>query len=268
MPTYTVLGGTGSTGCAVIRALIEDCIADLNLRIYVRSQKKRLSLTPSLASKPKITIIEGSFSDQETMKKCLQGSDAIFSCIATNNSEPNMDLSVKTAACIISCLQEIQSTNKSEYTTPIVVMLSSASVNTVLASRPKGLFEKIVKAALRHLYSDLEQAEKLYRDTLDNDPGLLTPIFAQPPAIMPGETATGYVLSVAETGDVVSFADLGVAMVEMVERKEEFAGKEVMIVATGEVKQDWGPNFRFLLFGSLTSLFPGIWKIGRQWSWW
>lgn len=93
----------------------------------------------------------------------------------------------------------------------------------------------------------------------------------QPPGILPTEKATGYRLSTTEGGGVVSFADVGIAMVEIAERGEEFVGKgrgEVTVWSTGVVPPNWGDNLRALRYGILTYWFPMLWGWGRRSGWW
>ena len=185
MPTYAILGATGSAGTACTRTLIGNPPTGLSLKIYVRSKKKLLALLPALNEDTRVVIVEGALSDQEALATCIKGADAIFSCIASKWSEPDMDIAAVTAAHVNSCLQHIRKSGEaSSYIAPVLVMLSSASVNKVLSKQPHSIFIKFVKTALAYLYDDLRQAEKLYLDVLASDPGLLKPIFLQPGGIM------------------------------------------------------------------------------------
>lgn len=90
----------------------------------------------------------------------------------------------------------------------------------------------------------------------------------QPPAILPAEKPTGYRLSTTEGGGSISFADLGLAMVEVAERRGEFEGSEVTALSTGKVVQNWGDNAKALSYGLFAYSFPTIWRIGRTRGWW
>ena len=48
MPTYTLLGATGSTGSAILRCLLSQPPRDLTLKVLVRTKSKLLTLFPGL----------------------------------------------------------------------------------------------------------------------------------------------------------------------------------------------------------------------------
>lgn len=268
MQTYTILGGTGSTGSAVIRNLIASPPPNLSLRIFVRSKSKLLNLLPDLSTRSDTTIIEGSFTDQHTLAKCLSGSNAIFSCIATNDSAPGTSIAYDTAAAIIAALKAVRDAKEQKYIKPVVLMLSSASVNELLEGRPPKVVKALIDRALWYIYEDLRRAESLYRGCRENDVELLDAIFVQPPGIMPGTVATGHKISTERGGGLVSFADVGAGMVEMVGRRGELEWRGVSVLATGVVETDWGPNIRVLVTGMVSYCSPGIWNVGRRWGMW
>ncbi|CAG8951846.1 hypothetical protein HYFRA_00005650 [Hymenoscyphus fraxineus] len=233
MPIYTILGGTGSTGSAVIRALLASPKPDLSIRIFVRSKSKLLNLLPELSTHPNTTITEGSLNSQSDLSKCLSGSDAIFSCIATNDSAPETTIAVDTAASIISALRLIRSTSGETYKSPLVLVLTSASVNDSLQDKPPQPVKALLERALWYLYEDLRKAQALYLSLREDDPGLLDAIFVQPPAIMPGTVPTGHEISTVRGGSVVSFADVGAGMVEMAGKRGELKWKGSFVAGYG-----------------------------------
>lgn len=273
MAIHTILGGTGSTGSAVIRALLKNQKdQDRNedeIRIFVRSKAKLLALLPQLESTAHVTIVEGALSSQAALSAALRKTTCIYSCIAANHSEPGMSIALDTAASIISALKTLRAATPptDQYRRPTVLVLSSASLNANFPHPPA-----VITTALHYLYADLRRAEALYSDCGENDPGLLEAIFAHPPATMPGTEPTGHALS-TDGGNltsmaVVSFADLGAGMVEMAARREELAWKGVMVRATGQVVADWRPNIRYLAMGLFAYYLPSIWGLGRKWSLW
>ena len=270
MPVYTVLGGTGATDGAVIKALANSSSTKNNIttRVYVRSKNRLHQKLPFIANHPSTTVIEGSLDDNFTLASCLRDADVIFSCIATNSSEPGTNIALSTAAAIIFTLQQLRSTLGNAYKAPTVLVLTSMSVNTALKGHPARPIQAIIHTALHYLYEDLHRAQQLYCELEHRDPGLLKVIFIQPPAILPAEKATGYRLSTTEGGGAVSFADLGYAMVEVAERKEDFAGKGVTVVSTGFVAQNWRGNAKALAIGLFAYFFPTVWGMGRGLSWW
>lgn len=266
MPTYAILGATGETGSAVLRHLTARPASNLTLHLFVRSSKKLYSLHPSLIDKNNIVVFEGTISDSAVLAQCLRGATTIFSCVALNESMPGQSIALDTAKAIVSTLQLLQKDNPLDYRPPTVVMLSAAPLNPNF-SRDVPIFLKyILHAAFSNAYDDLGRAEALYKSLMGEN--LLNIIFAQPPAIMPGRVPTGYELSTTRASRVVSYADLGIGMVEMAERGEEFVGKDVSVNATGEVKVNWGPNLKNLAKGLLAHFFPGGWWAGRRRRWW
>lgn len=251
--------------------MIENPPVDLTLRIFVRSRAKLLGLLPILQSRTDVEIIEGKLTDREALMQCLNNSAAIFSCIATNQSEPGTSIATDTAAAIIDALhraRERTSASVSSWEKPLVVILSSASVGEGYSGHPPAPIYYIVQRALHYLYEDLRQTQQLYRDLGDRDPALLDFIFVQPPGIMPGEVPTGYKFSTDYAGGVVSFADLGAGMVELAERRNDFLGRGVSVIATGEVKQDWRDNLKALVVGLLAYFLPWVWQAGKKLSLW
>ncbi len=143
-------------------------------------------------------------------------------------------------------------------------MLSTGSINPVFAPyfAPKPI-KVLLDTALHYNYSDLRRAESLYRDCLADDPDLLSVLFVQPPATMPGLVPTGYELSTRRMSRLLSFADLGAGMVELGNRcvgegGEWEPGSGISVVATGKVAADWGPNTRFLGNGLVAYLLPWV----------
>lgn len=55
---------------------------------------------------------------------------------------------------------------------------------------------------------------------------------------------------------MLSYADFGVAMVELGQRREEFGGKIVGISATGPVRTTVWPSLVTVLMGLKSRLFP------------
>lgn len=261
MKVYTILGGTGSTGSAVIRALLSTADpGDVNVRVYVRSAPRLLALLPELKTAPNFIVIEGSLNDAEVLADALREADVVFSCIATNTSEPGTSIAVDTAAFTISALQRLKS-EQNNYKPPTILMLSSASLNPALGKAPA-----LVKIALYYLYADLERAQEMYLSEATSEAPLLNVVFVQPPGILPGIVPTGHKLitSADDPRATISFADLGAGMVELAERWEEFAGKGVGLRATGKVGNNWGPNLRNLAVGLFTYYMPWFWRVGRS----
>lgn len=257
MPTYALLGATGSTGSAILRCLLSSPPQDLTLNIFVRNKAKLLAAFPSLESTPafKVSIFEGTPTDDSTsLRACLADVEVIFAVIASNVSTPGMSICYDTAAAIIAALKYHRQQQQQGPTTsavPTVIQLRSASINETLKAAMPWLPRTMAEFIFHHCYADLRRASALF---VSSSPGILHYIFVDPPAIHDpeGTTPTGFKLIVdgeGEQASALSYADLGAAFVEVAARREELRGREVGPTATGEVKLTVGNLLPFLVAG-------------------
>lgn len=251
MPTYALLGATGSTGSAIIRSLLSNPPKDLALNIFVRSKSKLLKAFPDL---PKTTafkpnIIEGTSDDTAALRQCLEGVDIIFGCIGTNEATPEMTLIQDTVTAITGALEHHRQAQGASFKTPTVVQLRSTSLNPQ-ASAP-WIAKTMAWFFFYHIYTDLNKGCDLLISASGTSK-LLNYIFIDPPSIhdAEGTTPTGYKLFTGAEQEkqepAISYADLGAAFCEVAERKEEFWGEGVFVSATGEVKMTWGTLVGFM----------------------
>lgn len=283
MPTYALLGATGSTGSAILNHLLTHPSPDLTLNLYVRSASKLYKLHPSLSptppEQPTINIFEGTLETPEVLAQALKGVDVIFSCVAENANIPEMSIATDAAKAIIQACEDLKRKDeKGGYKAPTVVVLSSSTVNPKLVAATPIVVRWIVEIALNWTYADLRRAEALYRSLHyssgeKKDAELLKVIFAQPSGLVPAiekDKPTGHVLSTEAPSPMVSYADLGVGMVEMAERCEELGleWKGVSVNATGAVRFDTWDKFKVLSNGVVANWAPGIWRWGRGRGWW
>lgn len=258
MPTYALLGATGSTGSAILRNLLSQPPANLTLNIFVRSPPKLHTAFPNLqtTTAPKINIIEGTPSNNEAMQKCLKDVDVVLACIGTNESKPGMSISQDTAAGIVSALEAHRQIQGPAYTAPTVIQLRTASLNPVYKAALPWLARTVVGFCLYHVYDDLDRACKHYESVSSSSADsskLLDYIYIDPPGLMDAEgtTPTGYRLVLdGKLDSALSYSDLGVAFCEVAERRGEFVGKAVGVTATGEVKQTPGALVGYLAAGA------------------
>ncbi len=103
MPTYALLGATGSTGSAILRCLLSQPPKHLTLNIFVRSRSKLRKAFPDLESTTafKANIIEGIPSDTTATQECLKDVNVVMACIGSNYSTPGISLIYDTATAII-----------------------------------------------------------------------------------------------------------------------------------------------------------------------
>ncbi|KAK5010701.1 hypothetical protein LTR28_008317 [Elasticomyces elasticus] len=254
MPTYALLGATGSTGSAILRCLISQPLKHLTLNIFVRSRSKLCKAFPDLerTSAFKTNIIEGIPNDTIAMQECLKDADIVIACIGSNYSTPGISLIYDTTTATIDALEVHRKTQGSAYKPPTIIQLRSASLNPIFKAALPWFAQQVAPFCFYYIYEDLDRACKLLASSLIDSPGLLDYIFVDPPSIhdADGTTPTGYKLILDEKQDpALSYADLGVAFCEVAERRDEFVGKAVGVTATGTVNLTWGVLLGYMATG-------------------
>lgn len=243
MPTYALLGATGSTGSAILRCLLAEPPKDLSLKILIRSQEKLSQMFGDLKSAPfPIKIIEGQANDPDAVRQCIEDANIIFNCIGTNNVAPGQSIVQDSGKSIIEALKNWRKKHSAAYQTPVVLLLRTTGLNDVLSSNKSWVSVNIGRWALHDSYSDLQKAHDLFADAATETPGLLQNITVDPPTIHDpdGKERTGYKLSVDEPPTAsLNYADLGAAFCEIAKRKDEFVGQAVGVSATGKVNENW-----------------------------
>lgn len=260
MPTHALLGATGATGSAVLRHYLDVPPKDLNLNIFIRSKAKLLKAFPNLESisSIRISITEAPLTDTKALQICLRGVEIVHMCIASNDAKPGNSVSQDGAKAITAALTALKAEHQSSYAKPTVLVIRAAPLNPVLESHVPALVSRWLWFVLYHVYSDLEKASKIYENEAA---GLLDYVFVDPPALFDadGPERTGHRLILdGDTGEAsagVNYADLGVAFVEIADRKVELAGKSVGVSATGKVREEWGT----LLWYQLAGLKGRVW---------
>ncbi|MCJ1400492.1 hypothetical protein MMC11_003698 [Xylographa trunciseda] len=260
MPTYALLGGSGSTGSAILRCLLSQPPKLLTLNIFVRSRSKLYKAFPDLESTTtfKINIIEGGPSDKTAMQECLTDVDVVMGCIGSNSSTPGITLIYDTTTTIIDVLKVHQKTRGSAYKAPTIIQLRSASLNPIFKAALPWVAQQIAPFCFHYIYTDLDRACNLLASSVADSPGLLKYIFVDPPSIhdADGTTPTGYKIIVdGKQEPSLSYADLGAAFCEVAERKDEFAGMAVGVTATGPVKETWGTLVGYMAEGAKSRIW-------------
>ncbi|EME38265.1 hypothetical protein DOTSEDRAFT_75733 [Dothistroma septosporum NZE10] len=260
MPIYALLGATGGTGSAILHCLLSQPPADLTLNILVRSKDKLLAAFPKIEATTaiRVKIVQGISTDLVAVKQCLEGASVIFNVVATNESKAGLSLIHDTAGTVIDTLASLQTTNKEHYTKPTVIQLRSGSLNTELNSGTPWVVTWFLAFCLHYVYSDIVRASQLYERTVRNQPDLLDYIYIDPPALHgAGRTKrTGYeLISKGTVVNGVSYADLGAAFCEVASRGDEFRGKSVGLVGTGEVDETWDVLLYYNWLGAKSRVF-------------
>lgn len=260
MPSYALLGATGATGSAILRCLLSEPLNDLVLKLFVRSKSKLVKAFPDLTSTTaaRINIVEGTPSDDKAIQECLRDVDVVFMCIGSNHSTPGMSIIYDTATAIINALEVHQKNQGSAYKPPTILQLRASVLNPILRAAQPWVGRQLPSFCFRHIYKDLDQACKLFVSSAAASPPLLHFIFIDPPSLhdAEGTTPTGYKLILeGKQIPVLSYADLGVAFCEVAERRGEFEGKGVGVVATGTVNVTWGTSVRYMATGIKSRLW-------------
>ncbi|KAK5073516.1 hypothetical protein LTR64_007347 [Lithohypha guttulata] len=260
MPTYALLGATGSTGSAILRCLLSKPPEHLTLNVFVRSRSKLEEAFPDLTSTTAITIniIEGTTDDVPAMRECLKDVEVVMACIGSNSSTPKMSLIYDTAVAIIDALEAHRNTQVSAYKPPTVIQLRSASLNTVFKAAHPWVTRNVAGFCFYYAYDDLTRACKLLASSAAESSRLLDYIFVDPPSIhdADGTVPTGHKLILeGKQEQVLSYADLGAAFCEVAERRDEFSGQGVGVTATGAVNETWGVLVGYMLTGAKSRIW-------------
>ena len=263
MPTYALLGATGSTGSSILRSLLLQQPQDLTINAFVRSKLKLLAAFPDIEESTgnnvvKVNIYEGVPSDQAALQGCLKNVDVVLACIASNYSSTGMSLIYDTTTAVIAALESQKSSLVAEYKPPTIIQLRSVSLNPVLRTGESWIARNMAWFAFRYIYEDLERAGNYLATAAAASPKLLDYIFVDPPSIhdADGTTPTGYKLVLEPPQEqVLSYADLGRAFCEVAERRGEFLGRGVGVSATGHVEQTWGTLVGYMAAGVRGRIF-------------
>ncbi|KAK6440486.1 hypothetical protein LTR95_003287 [Oleoguttula sp. CCFEE 5521] len=257
MPTHALLGATGATGSAILRALLLNPPTDLKLNILVRSKSKLIAAFPDLTTKPTfpVTITEGPISSVEDMKACIRGADVIHMCVATNVPTASNRVAQDTIETIVAALRDLRTEDSTAFVVPTILILRSGSLNDEYNKVIPAPVHAFLMYALHYVYHDLDLACK-HLESVAEEGGktLLHFIFVDPGSIHDsGPTPTGHTfisdVKATPPQPSISYADLGAAFVQLADRRKEFRGQAVIVGATGKVEEHWLPLVSNMLWG-------------------
>lgn len=183
--------------------------------------------------------------------------DVIFSAVAQNINEPGCSIAQRTAHCIVSALEVLRKEEGSSFKCPILVSLSSASLNPTFAKASPGLLHWVLHRACYYVYGDLRKSIEYLKEQ-----SWIPLITAEPPALT-RDISRGYELSEDEVTPGISYDDLARGMVQMAEEEggHKWVSKGVGIKATGSVKMDYLPLIRYLTVGLIAYYSPATWRV-------
>ena len=199
----------------------------------------------------------GDLANADLLKDCLRDVDVIFSAVAQNSNEPGCSIAYRTAYSIVSALEALRKEGGSGFKCPILVFLSSASLNPTFSKATPWLLQWVLERGCFYVYGDLRKAIGLLEEQT-----WIPLITAEPPALTK-DIPRGYELSQDEVTPGISYDDLARGMVQMAEEEggHRWIGKGVGIKATGNVKIDYLPLVWFQVSGLISYYSPAIWGV-------
>ncbi|KAL4784963.1 hypothetical protein BJX76DRAFT_367261 [Aspergillus varians] len=193
MPTYAVLGATGSTGSALIQNLLRNPSNHINA--YCRNKPKLLRLLPELVDNTHVSIYEGSIKDLALIHACVRNTRA--AAVYQDSTQTVLD-----------ALQQIR-TEKPNTRLPQLILLSSATLDPHLSRTMPSWFLPIMKTAASNVYADLIETERILRA---NESWVKT-IYIKP-AGLSVDIQRGHKLDFDGQESFISYLDLAAAMLE------------------------------------------------------
>ena len=229
MPSYAVLGATGSTGSSLIQVLLQS--PDNQVHAYCRSKQKLIKTLPDLAinENSQIQVFEGQLQDVQLLSNCISGTRAVFLAVAVTDNIPGCSVARDTADVVVSALERLQQEDRTA-SLPKLVVLSSASLEhaTLMAHEP-AYTRGMARRAFSNIYSDLEMAEEFLRSKA------IVPMFFIKPGALTKDKQRGHILSTESAISPVSFMDLAAGMIEVAQDESEgYDWKNVAVNATSK----------------------------------
>ncbi|KAI9927255.1 hypothetical protein MW887_003642 [Aspergillus wentii] len=259
MPTISLIGATGRTGRGVLQILLTEPYRSYDIRIYVRSKAKLLSIFPDLASYARVSVFEGSIADINLFKQCLSSADTIISVLGENENIAGLHILQDAATTTVSALQELCTENPN-YEIPRLVLLSSATWNAAFAGARPRFIHWLIKTAFCYPYADLLKAQEIYAQR----PDLLRLCLIQPPAIVEGESS-GHILSTETVTLVVSYGDLASGFVEVATKAEHRDIEAIGVSSTSKDQKKYLLELQIrIVRGFLAQYVPGYFSIENK----
>lgn len=224
-----------------------------DIHILIRSRSKLERLYPSALQNPRIKIFEGNISDNETLKKCLDGTRAVFLAVAVTDNKPGSTITMDTSKAVVDALESLKA-QKSTFKPPRLIQLSAAPVDWKFLKHDAWFVRNIVTLANSNIYKDLAVAERYLRSQED----WLTTVFVLPGALSFDEQY-GHELSLTHSQDgCVSFLDLAAGMIEAADDESgKYDMQNVSVVLKGGRKIKFASYIPFtLLMGLIVHFFP------------
>ena len=215
------------------------------------------ALHPYVKAADNIQSFVGDLSSADLFKDCLRNVDVIFSAVAQNYNEPGCSIAGRTAHSIVFALEALRKEEGSSFKCPILVFLSSASLNPTFSEATPWLAYWILERGCYYVYGDLRESIEYLKEH-----SWIPLITAEPPGLT-NDISRGYELSPAEFSPLISYDDLARGMVQMAEEEggHKWVGKGVGLKATGKVKIHVLHLIWYLIVGLITYYSPAAWGV-------
>ncbi|KAL9595328.1 MAG: hypothetical protein Q9219_006505 [cf. Caloplaca sp. 3 TL-2023] len=217
MPTYAIIGATGSTGQQILSQLLQS--PDNKVHAYCRSKSKLEKLSPKLAAHQSVDVYSGALNDVPLIASCIANTTAIFLVIGSNTSYPGMRMVEDGTHSVVAALSTMRAQDPNTRM-PRILLLSSATMNPRLQpslSTAFVIFRDILKKALFYAYEDLGHAE----DFLRLQKEWLNVTFIHPGGLVE-DKATGHTLTLDTPSEgFIGYPDLAAGMIEVAKSADD-----------------------------------------------
>lgn len=257
MPTYAVLGATGSTGSAVLSILSQKPKNECKIHAFVRSASKLRKQCPELIESDQLTIFEGQLSDTEALAQCLAGTKAAFLCIAAVRNEPYCTIAQDVAKATISACNALRAQNKA---IPRLIQLNSSATSAKFSESLPWLAEVILYRGNYWIYTDLSASEALFR----SEASWLDVVYIKPGGLIQ-DKQKGHKLSTERQQTFLGWLDLAAGMVEVADEESDvWNGKEVSVLPTAtDVPVEWRVPI-WMVYGLVLTYFPWVYGPAKK----
>lgn len=267
MPTYTVLGATGSTGSELVKLLMNK--PDAELHVYARSESKLNSMFPSISSNPNVKAFFGPVTDTALLSRCISDSAAVFSTVATNSNEPGCSVAQTVAASIVSALEHLRWLAKGgadgggSWQPPRVIWLTSMSVNPAATKFISPVVKPILYRALWYTYEDLRMAEEYIKTEAP-----WIPLTCVCPGGLVEDAPQGVEVGQNSYSDTLGYADLAAGMLMMAE-DDSSRNQSWGLASKGPTRSGlmFRTNAHRVILGLVSSYVPGAFGVIRWLGW-
>ncbi|KAF4342799.1 mitochondrial chaperone BCS1 [Fusarium beomiforme] len=256
-----LFGATGGTGSATVRAFMnrEDFRDSIELRLMVRSKAKLSRMFPDLAMFENIYVQEGQITDKETIRDFLRNADTIICALGENSNIPGVNVLQDLSHSIVDGLNDLKRSCTGEWEKPRLILLSSATWNSRLASDDPAIVLWLLKTAFYHPYLDLRLATSRFEASSE----LISLLLVQPKALV-NDQPSGMIISTERTSLAVSYADLGEGFVELA-MEDSYRDLKAVGVSSkgGDNFLKYGPGMLSqVVKGMIVGLYSNVEKMG------